>query len=117
MLMSAARPQGEGLESGKRIDTRTDQSRWVFRTKQGGYLQQRGPAGLGYEQALFPPYLSVGPPLRSGMGGNSGARIHSTFHVVAGEGAWKEGSLIWLLSYCLIFSNSHHVSWPLVLHL
>lgn len=70
---------------------------------------------------MFSPYLYLRPPLRSGMSGNSGASIHSTFHVGDGEGAWEEEPqvrvLVLLQSYCLCISNSHHLSWSLILHL
>lgn len=91
-------------------------SRWVFKTKGEGYLNQWGPAGLVYEQVIFSPFCNERHSFRSGMSSNSGASINcSTFFSCTKAEAWEEESQVlvsvWLLSYCLIFSSSHH---PLV---
>lgn len=75
-----------------------------FRTKQGGCLGLRSPAGLGFEQVMFSPCLHLRPPLRSDMGRNLGASRHCPFYVGDGGEARDEEplvvALVLLLSYC-----------------
>lgn len=85
-------------------------SRWVLGTKQGGCLGKWGLAGLGFEQAMFSPYLNLRPPLRSGIGRNSEASRYSPSHVDDGEETWEKQPqvLVLALLLCYCWSSATH---------